>query len=292
MNGQPFHYVALIGQTPDGGNAMVGASAPESASQTLTFSDQPENNETVTIGTKTYTFKTTITNATANQVLRGADTEASIANLAAAINRGAGDGVKYSSATIAHTQVTATSDATTLTVTAINPGQQANSIAVSDTVADATWGSSTLDGGTNAVLNTSIAAGTANIGDVDVASTVNPIPPAVSTYSPSLFQNLGADATLNVKASAGNVFSLTCHNENEAARYVQLHNTATVPTSGVTVPVFTFLVPAGSQTIIGTDFFTNAGCHFATGIAFAFSTTKDVYTAATASEQSTWVQYK
>lgn len=129
-------------------------------------------------------------------------------------------------------------------------------------------------------------------GSLTPASALYPVPPVVSTYSPTQFSNLGEDATLNVKASAGNVFSLACHNKNEADRYVQLHNTATVPTSGVTVPVFTFLVPAGSQIIIGTDFFTNAGCHFATGIAFAFSTTIDVYTAATASEHSTWVQYK
>lgn len=119
-----------------------------------------------------------------------------------------------------------------------------------------------------------------------------PIPPAVSTYSPTLFSNLGANATLNVKATAGNVFSLTCHNENAAERYVQLHNTATVPSTGVTVPIYSFLVPALSQIVIGNDFFTQAGVHFATGIAFAFSTTKDVYTAGTASEQSTWVLYK
>lgn len=127
---------------------------------------------------------------------------------------------------------------------------------------------------------------------VSLSSTVNPTPPVVSTYSPTLFKNLGANATLNVKVSAGNVFSLTCHNENAAERYVQLHDTATVPATGVTVPVFSFLVPTLAQVVIGTDFFTNAGCHFATGIAFAFSTTKDVYTAATAADHSTWVQFK
>lgn len=109
--------------------------------------------------------------------------------------------------------------------------------------------------------------------------------------SPSNFKNVGANATLNVKASAGKVFSLYCHNSNAASRYVQLFNTATVPATGVTVPDFCFLVPPGNQTVIGTDFFTNAGCAFATGIAFAFSTTRDVYTAGSAGDQQTSIQF-
>lgn len=115
---------------------------------------------------------------------------------------------------------------------------------------------------------------------------------ATATYSPSQFSNLGANATLNIKASAGNVFSLSCHNENAADRWVQLHNTATVPTTGVTVPIYSFLVPTNAQIVVGSDFFTNDGVNFSTGIAFAFSTTKDVYTAATAADQSTWVHFK
>lgn len=109
--------------------------------------------------------------------------------------------------------------------------------------------------------------------------------------SPTQFLNVGANATLNVKASAGKVFSLYCNNSNAANRYIQLHNTATVPSTGVTVPIFSFLVPPGSQTVIGTDFFTNAGCAFATGIAFAFSTTRDVYTAGSAGDQQTSIQF-
>lgn len=108
----------------------------------------------------------------------------------------------------------------------------------------------------------------------------------------SLFSNLGANATLNVKATAGVVYSVTCHNENAADRWIQLHNTATIPSSGVTVPILTFLVPTNSQLIIGEDFFGTTGVAFATGIAFAFSTTKDVYTAATAGDHSTHIRYE
>jgi hypothetical protein len=108
----------------------------------------------------------------------------------------------------------------------------------------------------------------------------------------SLFSNLGANATLNVKASSGKVYSLTCHNENASDRWIQLHNTATVPATGVTVPILSFLVPFNSQLIVGEDFFGSNGIQFATGIAFAFSTTKDVYTAATATDHSTHVRYE
>lgn len=110
-----------------------------------------------------------------------------------------------------------------------------------------------------------------------------------NTYS--LFSNLGANATLNVKSSAGNVYSLKCHNLNGAARYLQLHNTATVP-SNPDVPVYSFLVPANSEIVIGTDFFGENGHNFATGIAFGFSTTEATYTGGTATDQMTYIHYK
>lgn len=121
---------------------------------------------------------------------------------------------------------------------------------------------------------------------------VNVVAQGGNVTATSLFSNLGADATKNVKASAGVVYSLTCHNENASDRWVQLHNTATVPSSGGTVPIISFLVPTNSQLIVGEDFFGSEGISFATGIAFAFSTTKDVYTAATAGDQSTHIRYE
>lgn len=147
-----------------------------------------------------------------------------------------------------------------------------------------------LNAGSNAIGKLASNSGV-DIGDVDVTSTTFPTPVSTSTYSPSSFQNLGANATLNVKASAGNVFSLYCNNENAADRYIQLHNTATTPAGGAT-PLYTFRVPAGGDVMVGTDFFTNAGANFGTGIAFAFSTTKDTYTAGTAGDQSTIIHYK
>lgn len=113
---------------------------------------------------------------------------------------------------------------------------------------------------------------------------------AAATYSPLLFTNFAANATLNVKASPGNVCSIYHHNLNAAARYFQLHNTATTP-GGAAVPLMTFLVPAGAALVLGEDFFGQAGLNFTTGIAFAHSTTEGTYTAGTATDQFTELHY-
>lgn len=136
-------------------------------------------------------------------------------------------------------------------------------------------------------------AGVLSVGGVAGA----PIPtapgakPSTATASPSRFANLGANATLNVKATTGNVFSLYCFNANAATRYLQLHDTATVP-AGAAVPLYSFPVYAGLFTLIGEDFFSAAGANFATGIAFAFSTTQATYTAGTAADQNTVIHFK
>ena len=125
------------------------------------------------------------------------------------------------------------------------------------------------------------------IQQVYVTNTASDIPALL------LFKDLGVNITLNVKASTGNVYSLACFHNGLATkppRYIQLHDTATVPAGGA-APVFSFMVPANSQTIIGTDFFSNQGAYFSTGIAFAFSTTINTYTAGVASEQTTFITY-
>lgn len=121
-------------------------------------------------------------------------------------------------------------------------------------------------------------------------STTLPVKPSTAAASPSRFTNIGANTTLNVKAGAGNVFSLSCDNTNAAARFLQLHNTATTPAGGA-APLYSFRVPASSQIIVGNDYFTNEGVNFSTGIAFAVSTARDTYVAATAAEHSTVVHF-
>lgn len=108
---------------------------------------------------------------------------------------------------------------------------------------------------------------------------------------PLVYKNVAAAATAVIRTGAGRVYSATCHNSNAAARYLQLFDLAVVPTTTVTVPTETFLVPSGAQIIIGSDYFTTFGLPYTTGLAWAFSTTRDVYTAGSAADQQTHVYY-
>lgn len=67
------------------------------------------NNETITLGPKVYTFKNTLT-PTANEVKVGADAKTTLANLVAAVNKGAGGGTAYAAATTRNEHVTVVQD--------------------------------------------------------------------------------------------------------------------------------------------------------------------------------------
>lgn len=113
---------------------------------------------------------------------------------------------------------------------------------------------------------------------------------ASGNYCASLFVDYGVNVTLNIKASGGNVYALSCRNLSGSNRWLQLHNTATVPGGGA-VPRNKFLVPPGQQIIVGSDFFTSEGINYSNGIAFAFSTTETTYTPGIAADQNTEVVY-
>lgn len=116
-------------------------------------------------------------------------------------------------------------------------------------------------------------------------------PLATNTYAPTLFSNFGTDPDVSIKGSAGNVFGITCHNLNAAARFFQLHNKASAPGAGET-PLLTFLVPGSSMIVIGQELFGPNGVYFSTGIASGFSTTEATYTAGTSTDQFVQVTYK
>lgn len=121
------------------------------ASGTLTSTGTaPSNNDTVTIDSQTYTFKTSLTaSTTANEVLIGANAAASLTNLKAAINGAAGGGTQYGSLTTAHATVDAgTLTATTLALTAKLAGTAGNSIATTEASSQLSFGEATLSGGT------------------------------------------------------------------------------------------------------------------------------------------------
>lgn len=119
---------------------------------TLTLTGQPLNTETVVIGSKTYTFQSSLTN-TDGHVHIGASTAASLTNLIHAINNSGGvSGTDYAAATTVNTDVIASQGAgTTMVLTAIHPGTVGNSVGTTETLTNGSFGAATLTGGTGSV---------------------------------------------------------------------------------------------------------------------------------------------
>lgn len=148
------------------------ASAGVKATGVFTSSDVFTDGEVVTIGSVTYTMVDALENHIANQVLIGASAAASLDNLKSAINASAGAGTTYSLGTVAHPQVTATTNTDTAqTVEAIEAGTAGNAIATTTDAADVAWGAATLENGVdvNTLINNTItpAVGYHDLGDVD-----------------------------------------------------------------------------------------------------------------------------
>lgn len=121
------------------------------ANGTLTVESGGSNiadDDTVTIGTKTYTFKTTLT-PTEGEVLIGANDTAALLNLKNAINHEGTAGTDYSCAAVHPTVAGTSSDATTLVVTAKTKGAAGNTIATTETGTNLSWGATTLAAGVN-----------------------------------------------------------------------------------------------------------------------------------------------
>lgn len=137
------------------------------------------NLATVTIGTKVYTFETSLTNVDGH-VLIGADASASLDNLVAAINLAAGAGTTYATLTIANTSaVTAVkTSATVVTITSVQSGTSANAFATTETSTHLSWGAALMTGGTDstAASTSPVVNSTSNIGQMqmDGAAFTNP----------------------------------------------------------------------------------------------------------------------
>lgn len=139
---------AGTGSADDGVTLSIANALPLAvrASATLTLSANLTNGATVTIGSKTYTFQTVLTNVDGN-VLIGATASDTIDNLIAAINADAGAGTLYAAATVIHADVSAAAGAgDTMTATAKAWGDGANAITVSSSVVGV-WGNPSLRGG-------------------------------------------------------------------------------------------------------------------------------------------------
>lgn len=88
---------------------------------TVVFATNPANNDTLTIGNVTYTFKTALSTGPAipNEVFIGALATDTRDNTVAAITAGAGAGTKYGTGTTAHPLVTAAAATNDMLVSAL-----------------------------------------------------------------------------------------------------------------------------------------------------------------------------
>lgn len=137
------------------------------ATGTLTDSTnaKPTNGDTVTIGAVQYTFATTLTAGTANQIKIGSNGDNSLQNLIFAINGTGTPGTNYSDATVKNLQVVAGAlSAHAFVITAIVGGSVGNLIATTavSTGPVMAWGAATLTGGdasdTNQIVQVAIGS--------------------------------------------------------------------------------------------------------------------------------------
>jgi len=116
------------------------------ASGAVTFSGVGTADDTVTVGGITYTL--VAAPAVAYDVDIGANVTETGANLAAAINAGAGAGTAYGTGTVAHPDVSAAADTGVVTVTAKIHGPSGNLIATTEAGTGASFAAAALAGGT------------------------------------------------------------------------------------------------------------------------------------------------
>jgi flagellin len=157
-----------------GALTSLGIGLGANASNTLSAIANATTTDTVTIGSgagQTYNLVTALTaSTTANQVLIGATTADTLANLAAAVNGGAGAGVAYGSATVTNADVTALAGASTVAFTAKVAGTGGNALV--STTTDASFGFSaggTFTGGAGSAGLTTAAAAQAALTTINTA---------------------------------------------------------------------------------------------------------------------------
>ncbi len=133
---------SLVHTFPD--TALV---ASVQATETLTFTGQPLDTETVTLGSTVYTFKTTPASAYDVQIST-VDVDQSVMNLIDAVNATGLRTGAYFAGTLVHPTVSAAQGAgDTVTITALLAGTAGNSLASTETLTNGSFGAATLSGG-------------------------------------------------------------------------------------------------------------------------------------------------
>lgn len=129
----------------DGSGAFGTEDLADKAVAVLTLSGNAVAAETVTIGSKTYTWRASV-GTTANEVLIGGTAAASLLNLKAAVNLEGG--AVYGSNTTINADATAlTPTATQLRFAAKVAGTSGNSIASTEVMTNGSFGGTTFSGG-------------------------------------------------------------------------------------------------------------------------------------------------
>lgn len=167
------------------------------ASGTLTSNNtNVSNNDTVTIGFKTYTFKTSLTGAT-YEVKIGVDADTSLANLASAINGTTGGGSTYGSGTVANVAVSSTASPTShvLTFTSYVVGTVGNRYSFSTPATTLTASGTTLSGGVDSVARQVLIGSNADDSLTNLASAINGTTGAGTKYSSLTDPSGGAIST-------------------------------------------------------------------------------------------------
>lgn len=112
------------------------------------FSGVPDEDDTITIGDRTYTFVSALSEFVENQILIGGTAQICAENLAAAVNGSATAGTNYSSLTNANVSAYATvqDDGVSVRLTARNVGSEGNDIPLDASVANLTLTSGFVGG--------------------------------------------------------------------------------------------------------------------------------------------------
>lgn len=137
----------VLNQRPPWDDTFIEA-ANLFADGTFKFTGLPTDAETVTIGSTTYTWVTAFDTVETNQVIIAGTTSSCVANLIAAINGAAGEGVTYGTGTLANADAVASVFVDPeFKLRALNIGATGNSVVTTTTMAAGAFDAATLTGG-------------------------------------------------------------------------------------------------------------------------------------------------
>ena len=227
--------IATRGFTNSGNNTglngvavVTAVTAGVAATDDLTITTVPSDADTVTLGTITYTWKTTLSTAptVAYEVFLGVDVTACALNLSRAINLTGTAGTEYSVGTAIHPTCTSSPAAGVLTATSNLTGTLGNAIVATESGATQAWGGAgVLAGGvmatvaatamttvnetvTTASCTLDVAGYRTAVGDLDVNSDGNLVTTALNLTTLGLeagqFIYIGGALTANKFGTAAN----------------------------------------------------------------------------------------